>query len=354
MVAKKAGGRNTPKAGEQGFQKSTAGKKAPKAKPVVAKVVLKTGTTVEVKPVKKAGKNDWLPKGATIKKDAYNGQELVKFHGYSRTLPSNDVRFTPEHNKALRDRAIERIKSEILPIQNMLDLSKKIEENMILDGKTKYGKFNKEIFGLSVRQVVSVFADKVRFEDAQDLAFEHGDPVQKYPSSDPAAGVGKANMFKWLKELQTLTPREVTNVLDGLRFESNLLNWWSGASELNQDGRPLGTSIVPVIPANSDVEADNDSARADHNIRVWIEQLSALSDEELKSQLDKVLCESSMYWWWGNLANFEGKKNRDAFKQSASRLLGGFTEKVRAHQYEDRVYERDQDYSDESNWFWNN
>jgi len=30
MVAKKAGGANTPKAGEQGFQKSKAGKVAPK------------------------------------------------------------------------------------------------------------------------------------------------------------------------------------------------------------------------------------------------------------------------------------------------------------------------------------
>lgn len=346
MVAKKAGGLNTPKAGEQGFQKSTVGKVAPKAKPVVAKAV---------KPVKKiALKNDWLPKGATITKDPYNGRELVKFHGHSWIIPAVRDYPNPERYTIEREKAIEKIKVEIVPVQNHLELSKKIVKNMKLDGKTKYGKFNKEIFGLSVRQVVSVFADKVRFEDAHDLAFEHGDPVQKHPSSYPAVGVGKANMFKWLKELQTLTTKEVTNVLDGLRFEYNLLCWWSGACEVNQDGRPPGTRIVPSIPSNSDVEADDDTARADHNIRVWIEQLSALSDEELKAQLDKVLCESSMHWWWGNLANFEGKENREAFKQSASRLLSGFTEKVRAHQYEDRAYRGGQDYSDESTWFWNN
>lgn len=319
---------------------SLGGKKAPttKVSTLARKAVVKKDAT------KKTVRPDWLPEGATIKLSPIHAKawQTIEFHGSSWLLP-------PEGSRG-RDSYIESLKSDMEDIKNHYALEERIGNKIKLDGKTKYGSFNKEIFGLSIRQVVSVFGSKVRFEDEEELEFENGDPAQRRPSSSPAVGEDKENIFKWLRQLQTLTEDDIYNIIDSMSPEYNLSYWWKDASNPgnSEEGRPPGTLVVPTIPEHylGDEEA--------RNIKAWIAQLSSLNDAELKRHIDAISPEYNLHWWWGNLANFEGSKNKEIFKQSASRVLGGFGEKIEAYEYEDRAYESDTDYTDESNWFWNN
>lgn len=209
------------------------------------------------------------------------------------------------------------------------------------EGSTIYGTFQKKAFDLSLRQVVSVLNSDPSF-DAEPESYlpenrgkDYIDPVILEPQTEPSDAKIEANMFKFVKLLQTLTPEETKEIVKGTDegIESNLAFWWEEMHKVRHDGyagRPIGFKVIPKAPIQDRM------GRMKQNMIVWLEQLKTLSDKELKSSLSKT--EMYMFWWWGNLKNLEGSENRELFKHTATRLLRGFGEKVEAYEYWDKDY----------------